>query len=428
MKKFFSYGIALVPILLLISLLFLLPIIFLISLIPSNYFPIPPIWIIEFFIGFLILVYGIRLNKFPINLKAKIVYWIVFILLIITIGTLFLCFKNLLIIFVFCQLFLPIIYILLFESKFNGVKKYIQKSRNTFCFFNLFDSSFIGVYFLLKFIIEKWENKINSFLKELDIPQNVIEPIVLVLFFIILFILIPFFRGYLAVWIYKKQNNIFIPSENAIWNVNIGTYLISLGTIFLYTSTLFQSDKYEPSAILITCFTLMSFSIFLWVYIFEDIDRGGENKETVKSNWLVFGLFLIFLVLLSLIESELIGILTWFLPILIPNIIGDINKYSNPEKKQTSRMQKHLYKLTLVSFNLLFTYNILSILSSKYSIKETLINEFLKLFNIKLTIISNLFLTIILLFISIVIALLASKLIIKYLKKYYLSSSNNYFE
>lgn len=428
MKKILSYFIALAPILLLISLLLLAPIVFLISLVPNNYLPISPIWIIEGLIGILILGYGIRLNRFPINLKAKIVYWAVFILLIIVTGTLFLCFKNLLIIFVVHQLFLPIIYILLFESKFKGVKKYIQKSRGTFCVFNLFDSSFIGLYFLLKFIVQTWEKNIENFLNKLNVPQDVVEPIVTVLLLITLFIFIPFSRGYLAVRKYKKQNNISIPSENVFWNVNIKTYVISLVSICLYTSTLLEDGKYALSTVLITCLIFMSFTVLLWAYIFEDIDRGGENKEIVKSNWLVFGLILIFLVLLSLIESELIGILTWFLPVLIPNIIGDINKYSNPEKKQTSKMQKHLYYLTLVSFNLLFSYNILSILSTKYKIKETLINEFLKLFNIKLTIISNLFITIILLSISIIIALLASKLIIKYLKKYYLTSSNNYFE
>ena len=431
MKKILSYIIALVPILLLISVLFLLPIVFLISLVPNNYLPISPIGILEGLIGILILGYGIRLNRFSIKLKAKIVYWAVwavFILLIIVTGTLFLCFKNLLIIFVVLQLFIPIIYILWFENKFKGVKKYIQKSRNTFCVFNLFDSSFIGLYFLLKCIVQKWGNNIENFLEKLNAPQDVVEPILIVLLLIILFILIPFFRGYLAVRNYKKQNNISIPSENVFWNINIKTYIISLVSICLYTSTLFQAGNYLFITVIITFLIFMSFTVFFWAYIFEDIDRGGTNKEIVKSNWLVFGLILIFLILLSLIESELIGILTWFLPVLIPNIIGDINKYSNPEKKQTSKMQKHLYYLTLVSFNLLFSYNILSILSSKYKIKDTLIDIFLKIFNIKLTIISDLLTTIILLSFSIIIALLASKLIIKYLEKYYLTSSNNYFE
>lgn len=427
MKKILSYVIALVPILLLISLLLLVPIVFLISLIPNNYLPVSPIWRIEGLVGILMLGY-IWLKKNQINSKAKKVYWTLFILLIIVTGTLFLCFKNLPIIFVVHQLFLPIIYILLFESKFKGVKKYIQKSRNTFCVFNLFDFSFIGLYFLLKFIVQTWGKNIENFLEKLNVPQDVGEPILIVLLLIILFILIPFFRGYLAVRNYKKQNNISIPSENVFWNINIKIYIISLVSICLYTSTLFQAGKYSFITVLITFLIFMSFTVFFWAYIFEDIDRGGENKEIVKSNWLVFGLILIFLILLSLIESELIGILTWFLPILIPNIIGDINKYSNPEKEQTNKMKKHLYYLTLVSFNLLVIYNILSILSSKYKIKEILICEFSKYFNIELTIIGNLLTTLILLVISIIISLLTSKITIKYLKKYYLSSSNNYFK
>ncbi|WP_347094890.1 ABC transporter permease [Streptococcus salivarius] len=431
MKKIFSYiisVIALFPILLLISILLLVPIVFLISLVPNNYLPISPIWIIEGLIGILILGYGIRLSRLPINFKSKIVYWTLFTLLIIITGILFLFFKNLLIIFVFCQLFLPIIYILWFENKFEGVKKYIQKSRNAFCAFNLFDSFFIGLYFLLKFIVQTWGKNIESFLNKLNVHQDVIEPIVTVLLLLALFIFIPLLRACLAVKNYKKQNNISIPSENVFWNINIKAYIISLLSICQYTLTLFQDGKYPFITVLITFLIFMSFTVFFWAYIFEDIDRGGENKEVVKSNWLVFGLILIFLILLSLIESELIGILTWFLPILIPNIVGDINKYSNPKKEQTNKMKRHLYYLTLVSFNLLFIYNILSILSSKYKIKEILIYEFSKQFNIKLTIIGNLLTTLILLTISIIIALLTSKITIKYLKKYYLSPSNDYFK
>ncbi|MCW1065812.1 hypothetical protein [Streptococcus anginosus] len=70
-KRILSYIIALVPILLLISLLLLVPIVFLISLVPNNYLPVSPIWIIEGLIGILILGYSARLNKLPINLKLK---------------------------------------------------------------------------------------------------------------------------------------------------------------------------------------------------------------------------------------------------------------------------------------------------------------------------------------------------------------------
>ena len=152
MKKILSYVIALVPILLLISLLFLLPIVFLISLVPNNYLPTSPIWIIEGLIGILILGYGIRLNRFPINLKAKKVYWAMFILSIIIATILALYFKNLLIISIFCQLFLLITYVLIFEQRFTGFKTYLQRSRSALVVFNLFDTFFVLLYYFLKYI------------------------------------------------------------------------------------------------------------------------------------------------------------------------------------------------------------------------------------------------------------------------------------
>ena len=438
MKKILSYFIALAPILLLISLLLLAPIVFLISLVPNNYLPISPIWIIEGLIGILILGYGIRLNKFQINSKAKKVYWTVFLLLIFTAGTLFLYFKNLLIIFVFCQLFLPIVYILWFENKFEGVKKYIQKSRKTFCVFNLFDSSFIGLYFLLKFIVQTWEKNIESFLDKLNVPQDVIEPIVTVLLLIILFILIPFFRGYLAVRKYKKQNNILTPSGKIFWNSNLKAFLSSVMSICSYTLTLIQSDTSKFITKVVACLIFMSFTVFLWAYVFEDIDRGGEDKEVVKSNWLLWGLLSTFLVLLDQIESDLIGILTWFLPMLLPYFIGEVNNIipGDHSKSPTPAMKKHLYWLQIMSFNTLFVFNIVSSISTKQLIKDNQIEQVntFKVFLVSLigkesssNFTLGILVSAIILLISMVIAYGLSRLMVYLIRRFYIETSTRYF-
>lgn len=437
-KKILSYVIALVPILLLISLLSLLPIVFLISLVPNNYLPISPIWILEGLIGILILGYGIRLNKSQIDLKSQKIYWCAFLLLIIIFVTLFLYFKNLLIIFVFCQLFLPIIYTLWFERKFKGVKKYIQKSRGTFCVFNLFDSSFIGLYFLLKFIVQTWEKNIESFLDKLNVPQGVIEPIVTVLLLIILFILIPFFRGYLAVRKYKKENNISTPSGKVFWNSNLKAFLTSILSICLYSSTLLQSDTHKFITKLVVCSMLMSFTVLLWAYVFEDIDRGGEDKEVVKSNWLLWGLLLTFLVLLDQIESDLIGILTWFLPMLLPYFIGEVNSIilGGDSKSPTPAMKKHLYWLQMMSFNTLFVFNIISAISTKQLINNSQIEQVntFKVFLISLidkesssNFMLGIFISLIMLLISLAIAYGLSKLMIYLIRRFYIETSNRYF-
>lgn len=437
MKKILSYAIALVPILLLISLLFLLPVAFLISLVPNNYLPISPIWKLEVVTGILILGYGISLYRFPINL-AKRVYWALFILLIIATGTLFLYFKNLLIYFVVFQLFLPIIYILLFESKFKGVKNYIQKSRNTFCVFNLFDSVFIGLYFLLKFIFKTWEHNIDSFLNELDLPQKVIEPIVLILFLIILFILIPFFRGYLAVWVYKKQNNVSNRLGKTFWNSNLKAFLTSVLSICLYSSTLLQPDTYKFLTKLVVCLIFMSFTVYFWAYVSEDIDRGGEDKEVVKSNWLLWSLLFTFLVLLDQIESDLIGILTWFLPMLLPVFIGEINNIipRGYSKSPTPAMKKHLYWLQIMSFNTLFVFNIISAIFTKQLINNSQIEQVntFKVFLISLIdnessskFMLGILVSLIMLLISLAIAYVLSKLMIYLIRRFYIETSNRYF-
>ncbi len=437
MKKILSYAIALVPILLLISLLFLLPVAFLISLVPNNYLPISPIWKLEVVTGILILGYGISLYRFPINL-AKRVYWALFILLIIATGTLFLYFKNLLIYFVVFQLFLPIIYILLFESKFKGVKNYIQKSRNTFCVFNLFDSVFIGLYFLLKFIFKTWEHNIDSFLNELDLPQKVIEPIVLILFLIILFILIPFFRGYLAVWVYKKQNNVSNRLGKTFWNSNLKAFLTSVLSICLYSSTLLQPDTYKFLTKLVVCLIFMSFTVYFWAYVSEDIDRGGEDKEVVKSNWLLWSLLFTFLVLLDQIESDLIGILTWFLPMLLPIFIGEINNIipRGYSKSPTPAMKKHLYWLQIMSFNTLFVFNIISAIFTKQLINNSQIEQVntFKVFLISLIdnessskFMLGILVSLIMLLISLAIAYVLSKLMIYLIRRFYIETSNRYF-
>lgn len=161
MKKIFSYTIALLPILLLISLLLLVPIILLIFFIPSNYLFIRPMWIIEIYIGILLLGYGIRLNIISISLKAKIFYLIVSILVTSLSLILLFYFKNLL--FIFYQLFLPILYVLIFEQRLVGFKTYLQRSRDTLVGFNIFDAFFVVSYFCLRSILRNNVNRIEVF-------------------------------------------------------------------------------------------------------------------------------------------------------------------------------------------------------------------------------------------------------------------------
>lgn len=437
MKRILSYVIALVPILLLISLLFLLPIVFLISLVPNNYLPISSIWILEGLIGILILWYGISLNKSQINSKAKKVYWSVLLLLIITFVTLFLYFKNLLIIFVFCQLFLPIIYILIFNQRFIGFKTYLQRSRSALAVFNLFDTFFVLLYYFLKYIIRNNKDKIDNFLNDLPISHIAIEWIFIILIFFALFILIPAFRGYLSVSLYKKQNGIQKQSGKVFWNSNIRAYGVSVISICLYLS-MFVQISYLNYSMIVIYLMLMSFTVYFWTIVYEGIDRGGEDKERVLSNWVLIGLVSIFLILLDQIESDLIGILTWFLPMLIPVFIGEVNNIipRGVLKSPTPVMKKHLYWLQMMSFNTLFIFNIISSMSTKQLIKD---NQIVQVNNLKVFLVSligkesssnftlGILVSAIILLISMVIASGLSKLMVYLIRRFYIETSNRYF-
>lgn len=437
MKKILSYFIALAPILLLISLLLLAPIVFLISLVPNNYLPTSPIWIIEGLIGILILGYGIRLNRFPINLKAKKVYWAMFILSIIIATILALYFKNLLIISIFCQLFLLITYVLIFEQRFTGFKTYLQRSRSALVVFNLFDTFFVLLYYFLKYIIRNNKDKIDNFLNELPITYVTIEWIFIILSMSVLFILLPAFRGYLSVWFYKKQNGIHKQSGRVFWNSNITAYGVSIMSLCLYISMFFRISSLNDSRALVYLM-LMSFTVYFWTIVCEGIDRRGEDKEKVLSNWALIGLLSIFLILLDQIESDLIGILTWFLPILLPTFIGKVNSIipKGYSKSPTPFMKKHLYWLQMMSFNTLFIFNIISSISTKQLIKNEKIEQIneLKIFLISLfdsesssNFASGVLVSSTMLLISIAVAYGLSKLIVYLIRRYYIEASNRYF-
>ena len=436
MKKIFSYTIALLPILLLISLLLLVPIILLIFFIPSNYLFIRPMWIIEIYIGILLLGYGIRLNIISISLKAKIFYLIVSILVTSLSLILLFYFKNLL--FIFYQLFLPILYVLIFEQRLVGFKTYLQRSRDTLVGFNIFDAFFVVSYFCLRSILRNNVNRIEVFLNELPISHIAIEGIFLILFIFVLFILIPALRGFLGVWFYRKQNGICKQSGKVFWNSNIAAYVVSVISIILYISTFFQISSLDDSTLLVYLI-LMSFTVYFWTIVCEGIDKGGEDKERVLSNWVLIGLISIFLILLDMIESDLIGILTWFLPMLLPVFVGKVNNIvpRGNLKSHTPAMKKHLYWLQIMSFNTLFVFNILSSISTKQAIKKEQIEQ-INVF--KDSIISvldrgtssklllGILVSFIMLLISIAIAYILSKLMIYLIRRFYIDASNKYFK
>ena len=431
MKRLFLYLLALLPVISVVSLLLLAILLFPITLLPNSILPVAPIYIVEIILGILLGLYGFRLRRMQIDNKLQIIYWII---LGASAGVLLLLKYRLIILL---QPLLPIIYAIVFEHIFISFKKYVQKSRDAFVVLNSFDAFFIGFYFLLKFIIKCKTDVINSFLNKLSIPQDDLELIIIILTLIVLFVLIPAFRGCLSVWFYKEQNGIRKQFGKVFWNLYLKSYFASFISICLYATLFFQLDTLQFSTILVFLI-YMSLNIYFWMYVYEGIDRGGDDKKEVILNWVLIGLVSIFLVLLDQIESDLIGILTWFLPILLPIFIGEVNSIipRGYLKTPTSVMKKHIYWLQMMSFNTLLVFNIVSSIFTKQILKK---NQMEQINSLKLFLISvldrgtssnftlGIFVSFIMLLCSMAIAYVLSKVMIYLIRRTYIETSNRYF-
>ncbi len=443
MERIVLYVLALLPLLSIVSLLLLAILLFPITLLPNSILPVAPIYIVELILGILLGLYGFRLRRLQIDNKLQIIYWI---LLGVSAGVLLLLKYRLIILF---QPILPIVYLALFEQRFQAIKKFFQKSIGVFAFFNLFDTLFIGLCFLIKNNVNYIENVLSSFFEifnELHLSQKVFETTVIILISLLLFIFLPLLKGSISVWIYKRQNEISVQSGKVLWNSYLEAYFGSTISVLMYLSLLLQVNDLSFSTVF-TLFLPMSINICFWMQVYENINRGGEDKESEISKWTLIGTALFILFLLDQIESDLIGIFTWFLPIFIPSFIGGINLQQSREKyskfTKTLKLKKHLHWLQIVSFNTLFILNVLSSLFTKKIIKNNeiveintlkdaianAINYMLSMINKSTSpnFVSNILATTIIIVFSYSFAQWMSKKIIKRLKRYYLDSSKGYF-
>lgn len=441
MKKILTYTIAFLPV---VSLLISAILIFPVTLIPTSILPIPPQWIVEIILGISLMLYGKRLNKLINERLYKSIYWVSLVITIL----IFLSWKNQFVILL--QSVIPIIYCIFFEGRLQNVKDFSQKSRNFFAFLNIFDFCFI----YLLFLIHQQEKQINEkliglshFLGEIGISLRNQEAIIVATLIVILFLIIPILRVQ-TIRIYIKQNKISIDSNKTLFSAFFMMFLTSILQIVVYFILFLdylESTETFSHTLILVYIVLMGSSFFFWAQFHNLVDSGGETKEYEIRRWLLSIFLIIFLALLDQIESDLIGILTWFVPVLIPTFIGEINSQKPLQEGEripepTFKMKNHLYWLQMVSFNTLVILNILSSLSTVKMIENSKIIEvneyknmvvkYISSFNSEAS--SDLFprfiFSFIMVSVSVIISMIISKGIIWLLKKHYLVPSKGYFE
>ncbi len=436
--------IAILPILSVVSLLLVATCFFLISLISSE----SQLNIVEILLIIIFSIYGVRLCFLLRNTKIKIISYFL-ISLTTTLIFYMTPYKPILLL----QL-VPVLYFVLNEEPIAiGLKRVIKKSNCTLFFFNVLDVCYMLFLYFLQHKEELVFNIFNDLLKKINIDTNINTVFAFLLGFLI-FLLFPLFRSIVAINIYKQSNNITLDKGKTLWNKYFSYYLISL-IIFSFSFTLIINYN-DYGTMLLYSFIIFLIHSFLnsisWILYIEHTDLNNENKKDVIAAWVLIILLILSLIVFDKIENDSIGILTWFLPILIPSLIGGIDVLWQSESKSnlnshtidvkpTLKMRRHLYWLQMNIFNTLLTMNIIfSMFTNKVVSSDNIIREeniakiHLKKFLINVMkierqydLILNLLSSFILILFSVIIALLLSKVICFLLRKTYLDPSKGYF-
>ncbi len=259
------------------------------------------------------------------------------------------------------QLVVPLIHIYWNVSSLQQIRDYVKRSSGVF-FTQIALDFLVGIYL---FLLVKYAVNIDAFMiNQLGISKRNWD-LVAVIFSVLLLFLFPIIRNYKSIKKYIDKNNIIIPAGNVLWGTYFQGYLLSLFlmpiAINLFWVPYAELDIF--SIIVLSQFYL-SINLFFWAPSYESINKFGSVKVKAISNFITISIILSTLVLLDQYESDVVGILTWFLPVLLPTFIGEIYKLSNEYLegigfKQTRKMKKHIYWLTMLSFNTLLIYNIL---------------------------------------------------------------------
>ncbi len=347
--------------------------------------------------------------------------------------------------------FVPfIVYNILFEQKLADLKEFLKESLMACYSSNFFDLIFLLTLYILKnntCFIKNILNYFYNFLFSLiNIEEKIFYNYTISSFLFIILLAIAFIRSEVVINHYRKQHSLSDEENKVFWNSSLLSFLCSICMIYLSIG-MFLSISEKGSYFIniwIIYSVLTSINLVLWSIIFQKVNQGGEDKQTVQMHWLLVILSVFALILLDQIESDLISILTWFLPILLPVFIGEINtQTTNIENKlrPTFHMKKHLYWLQVMCFN---TLAVLNIISSLFTVKILENNKIIEENTLKIKIVelfekmpsyqegprwlSNLFASTVIILISLLIAFFLSKITIWLLKTFYLNKNKGYFK
>lgn len=341
--KILLNALAYFPILSLVSVLGIALPAFLLSLFFSE---ITLRYILEIIICLLLIGFYLKLlSKRSISKISLSIYWF------ISISTLILFFLTDFKFVIIFQFALILIYAFKYINRFNKFRDFLTKSTKALAFINVFDGIICGtlIYFLH-----------NPNLVESTVSKKQINNWIAILLLLILPLILSVIKTVVSIKIFKKTNKVDISKGKTFWNVYATMIISSFFWLLSYLCYFFSRALKFHFDLLSDVFVLLFFIalyLFFWLQIYNMIGYGAKDIKEVIASWLIGTICILLLAVFNQVENELINALSWFLPILIPNLIGEINSQFdiNKYKKKPIRTDK-MDKTPLSNSNLWFSY------------------------------------------------------------------------
>ena len=260
------------------------------------------------------------------------------------------------------QFALILIYVFNYKNRFNKFRVFLTKSTKSLAFMNAWDGIFCGILTYILYNLNLVESTLINlsqyFFINYGISKNHINNWIIIVIFLILPFVLSVIKTVGSIKIFQKVNKIDIVKGKTLWNVYATMLIISFLWYYIYIYY-FISNVIDFHSDLITDILMFSSLIALylicWWMIYNLIRHGAKDTKEVIASWLIGSICILLLAVFNQVENELINALTWFLPILIPSLIGEINSRfdTNKHKKtpiRTEQMDRHLVRTQLYGF------------------------------------------------------------------------------
>ncbi|MBN2960364.1 beta-carotene 15,15'-monooxygenase [Streptococcus gordonii] len=430
--KILLNALAYFPILSLVSVLGIALPAFLLSLFFSK---ITLRYILEIIICLLLIGFYLKLlskrsiSKISLSKISLSIYWF------ISISTLILFFLTDFKFVIIFQFALILIYAFKYINRFNKFRDFLTKSTEALAFMNVFDGIFCGILIFILYHLDQVGSILNCFMKLHKINGDQMSNWIGLLLIIILPFICSFIKTIVSIKIFKNVNKIYIPKGRTLWNVHATMFIASFFWFLIYLYYFFSRVlSFKPNLILdifIFFFFIAPYLICWWVF-YNRIKYGAKDIKEVIASWLIGTICILLLAVFNQVENELINALSWFLPILIPNLIGeinsqfDINKYKK-KPIRTDKMDRHLYRIQIYGFLTLLMLSIIpKLIEIIWGLKIKV--ELAKLINSSSDWMSEFLASTIIIFFCFILSLIIGGGLIWLLKYFYLDPSKRYYK